>query len=374
MTNVAERYNPNGLNLRTMEQKNRETQIDERILELHKQALVIDSHNDAIVAHIRRGNVSIADENVQNPMDPVGTIAYLRGRVPPEEEAIGIQLNIPKMRQGGIDAAFFAVDVTRAWKNHLAYALDAFGWFNEEVTANADDLCIARKASDILEAKASGKLAAILVIENSEAVERSLNILRSLYLLGVRSIGLTHNLNTWASTGNDEEDMGGGLTRFGMALVKEMNRLGMLVDVSHISERGFWDVLEISDSPVIASHSNCKTLCRHSRNLSNEQLKALSVNGGVVGITFVPGFLTIDGWQKMPPLAQLLNHIAYAIDIAGIDHVGIGSDFDGGGDLLKDASEFIKIAEGLSERGYSDADIRKVLGENHLRVFEAACG
>ena len=180
-----------------MEQKNREIQLDKRVLELHKQALVIDSHNDAIVAHIRRGNVSLADENVQNPMDPVGTIAYLRGRVPPEEEAIGIQLNIPKMRQGGIDAAFFAVDVTRAWKNHLAYALDAFGWFNEEVAANADDLCIARNASDIREAKAAGKLAAVLVIENSEAVERSLNILRSLYLIGVRSIGLTHNLNTY---------------------------------------------------------------------------------------------------------------------------------------------------------------------------------
>ncbi|CAI8012198.1 Putative dipeptidase CPC735_014430 [Geodia barretti] len=164
--------------------------------------------------------------------------------------------------------------------------------------------------------------------------------------------------------------MGGGLTRFGMALVKEMNRLGMLVDVSHISERGFWDVLEISEHPVIASHSNCKTLCRHSRNLSNEQLKALAANGGVVGITFVPGFITVDGWKKMPPLVQLLNHIVYAIDIAGIDYVGIGSDFDGGGDLLKDASEFIKIAEGLSERGYSDDDIRKVLGENHLRVFE----
>ena len=357
-----------------MEKKNRQTQLDKRIAELHEQALVIDSHNDAIVAHIRRGNVSLADENIRNPIDPIGTIAYLRGPVPPEEKAIGIQLNIPKMRQGGIDAAFFAVDVTRAWKNHLAYALDAFGWFNEEVTTNADDICIVRKASDIREAKAAGKLAAVLVIENSEAVERSLNILRSLYLLGVRSIGLTHNPNTWASTGNDEEDMGGGLTRFGMALVKEMNRLGMLVDVSHISERGFWDVLEISEHPVIASHSNCKTLCRHSRNLSNEQLKALAANGGVVGITFVPGFITVDGWKKMPPLAQLLNHIAYAIDIAGIDHVGIGSDFDGGGDLLKDTSEFIKIAEGLSERGYSDDDIRKVLGENHLRVFEAACG
>ena len=357
-----------------MEKENEEMTLKTQISELHEQALVIDSHNDAIVAHIRRGNVSLTDENAQNATDPIGTIAYLRGPVPPEEEAIGIQLNIPKMRQGGIDAAFFAVDVTRAWKNHLAYALDAFGWFETEVTANANDLCIARKASDIREAKASGKLAAVLVIENSEAVERSLNILRSLHTLGVRSIGLTHNLNTWASTGNDEEDLGGGLTRFGMALVKEMNRLGMLVDVSHISERGFWDVLEISEHPVIASHSNCKTLCRHPRNLSNEQLKALAANEGVVGITFVPGFITVDGWTKMPPLAQLLNHFAYAIDIAGIDHVGIGSDFDGGGDLLKDASEFIKIAEGLSDRGYADEDIRKVLGENHLRVFEAACG
>ena len=167
-----------------MENKNRQPQLDKRIAELHEQALVIDSHNDAIVAHIRRGNVSLADENARNPMEPIGTIAYLRGAVPPEEKAIGIQLNIPKMRQGGIDAAFFAVDVTRAWKNHLAYALDAFGWFNEEVTANADDICIVRKASDIREAKAAGKLAAVLVIENSEAVERSLNILRSLYYAG----------------------------------------------------------------------------------------------------------------------------------------------------------------------------------------------
>lgn len=357
-----------------MEQKNSQTRSDTPISVLHEQSIVIDSHNDAIVAHIRRGNISLADEHCQNPTQPQGTIAYLRGPVPPAEEAIGIQLNIPKMRKGGIDAAFFAVDVTRAWKNHLAYAMDAFGWFDAEITANAADICIARQAKDIRKAKAAGKLAAILAIENSEAVERSLNVLRSLYLLGVRSIGLTHNPNTWASTGNDEEDSGGGLTKFGVALVKAMNELGMLVDVSHISERGFWDVLEISERPVIASHSNCQTLCRHSRNLTNEQLKALAANGGVIGITFVPGFITLNGWTKMPPLAQLLNHFAYAIDIAGIDHVGIGSDFDGGGDLLKDAGEFIKIAEGLSARGYSDADIRKVLGENHLRAFEAVCG
>lgn len=344
------------------------------IRDLHNQSLVIDSHNDAIVAHIRRGNISLANEQIAGSVEHIGTIAYLRGPVPPEEESIGIQLNIPKMRQGGVDAAFFAVDVTRAWKNHLAYALDAFGWFDAEIAANASDICIARTANDIRNAKANGQLAAVLVIENSEAVERSLNILHSLYLLGVRSIGLTHNPNTWASTGNDEGETGGGLTKFGVQLVKEMNRLGMLVDVSHISERGFWDVLDISQAPIIASHSNCKTLCNHPRNLTNEQLKVIAANGGVVGITFVPGFITKDGWHKSPPFAQLLNHFEYAIDIAGLDHVGIGSDFDGGGDLLKDATELPRITEGLSQRNYSDEAIQKVLGGNHLRVFEAACG
>lgn len=348
--------------------------ISTSTIDLHTQSLVIDSHNDAIVAHIRRGNISLADENTKNPTQHSGTIAYLRGPVPPEEDTIGIQLNIPKMRQGGIDVAFFAVDVTRAWKNHLSYALDAFGWFDAEIVENSSDICIVRKAADIQAAKANGKLAAVLAIENSEAVERSLNVLRSLYLLGVRSIGLTHNPNTWASTGNNEGETGGGLTKFGVQLVKEMNKLGMLVDVSHISERGFWDVLDISDTPIIASHSNCKILCNHSRNLTNEQLKAISVNGGVVGITFVPGFITEDGWKKNPPFAQLLNHIEYAIDVAGLEHVGIGSDFDGGGDLLKDATEFPKITEGLSERGYTDAAIQKVLGGNHLRVIEAAFG
>lgn len=344
------------------------------VTDLHSESLVIDSHNDAIVAHIRRGNLSLADENVKNPNQNDGTILYLRGRISTANDEVGIQLNIPKMQEGGIDVAFFAVDVTRAWKNHLSYALDAFGWFDAEVEANSSDIRIVLKAADIHAARAEGKIGAILAIENSEGIERSLNILRSLYQLGVRSIGLTHNPNTWVSTGNDEGETGGGLTKFGVQLVSEMNRLGMLVDVSHISERGFWDVLDVTDKPVIASHSNCKTLCNHPRNLSNEQLKALSANGGVVGITFVTGFLTDGGWRKPPPFEQLLNHIEYAIDVAGIDHVGIGSDFDGGGEHLKDATEYPKITEGLSERGYSEVDIKKVIGENHLRIFEAACG
>jgi membrane dipeptidase len=249
---------------------------------LHKDALVIDCHNDAIVSHILRGNLSISGESLPDRVRHRGTVAHLR------DQRIGtarpVQINLPKMRQGGIDAAFFAVDVTSAWKNHLGFALDAFGFFDAEVDANSDDIVIAKSAEEIRRAKAEDKLAAILVVENSEVLERSLNVLRMLFRLGVRSIGLTHNPSTWAAAGNAEERSGGGLTNFGVQLVREMNDLGMLVDVSHIGERGFWDVLQVSESPVIASHSNCKRLCDHPRNLSDEQIEGLAKNGGVMAI------------------------------------------------------------------------------------------
>ena len=198
-------------------------------------------------------------------------------------------------------------------------------------------------------AKAAGKLAAILVIENSDGVERSLNILKSLHHLGVRSIGLTHDPTSWAAAGNAETDSGGGLTRFGVQLVKEMNRLGMLVDVSHISEHGFWNVLEIAERPVIASHSNCKALCGHPRNLTDEQIKRIAQNGGVIGATFVTWFIDDDA----PSFSRYIDHIDHIVNLVGDDHVGIGSDFDGGGEQLRDATEFPKITEALLERGYS---------------------
>ena len=335
---------------------------------LHQNALVIDSHNDTIVSHIRRGYLSISGHRTPKHQQYYeGTVAYLRG--PLKSEAV-IQINLPKMCEGGIDAAFFAVDVTRAWKNHLAYALDAFGFFEAEVAAHSDQIIIAKSAEDIRQAKADGKLAAILVIENSEGVERSLNILRMLHRIGVRSIGLTHNPNTWAAAGNAEEQSGGGLTQFGVQLVKEMNRLGMLVDVSHISERGFWDVLEVTERPVIASHSNSKAMCDHPRNLSDTQIKRMAENRGVIGVTFVPSFID----SNTPTLSRLLEHIDHIVNLVGVDHVGIGSDFDGGGDLLVDATAFPQITEGLLERGYSEAAVRQILGENHLRLLTEACG
>jgi membrane dipeptidase len=343
------------------------------IQKLHQEALVIDSHNDTIVSHIRRGNLSVTGREAPHLAGLEGTVRFLRGPLETEAYAWHGQINLPKMRAGGIDAAFFAVDVTRAWKNNLAYALDALGFFDADLSTCGEEMVVARSAADVEAAKAAGRLAAILVVENSDAVEGSLNVLRMLYHLGVRSLGITHNLSTWAAAGNAEARCGGGLTRFGVRLVEAMNQLGMLVDVSHISERGFYDVLESSSRPVIASHSCCAALCSHPRNLTDDQLRALAQSGGVIGITFVPGFVDADWtparWPDRPSLDQLLDHIDHAVEIAGADHVGIGSDFDGGGSVLGDATEFPRITGGLVERGYPEAAIRKILGGNHLRVL-----
>jgi membrane dipeptidase len=343
---------------------------DRDFMTLHRDSLVIDSHNDTIVTHIRRGNLGLDGNPTKDRDRRSGTVAYLRGMLDAADRQEEAQIDFPKMRAGGVDAAFFAVDVTRAWKNHLTYALDALGYFEEEVERLAGEALIARSAADISKAKGEGKLAAILVVENSDGLEGSLNVLRMLHRVGVRSIGLTHNPRSWAADGNAEDRNGSGLTAFGVRLVEEMNRLGMLVDVSHINERGFWDVMEVTRRPVIASHSDCKAVCDHPRNLDDKQIVALANNGGVMGVTFVPGFID----AKAPTLERLLDHIDYAVQVAGADHVGIGSDFDGGGTALKDATAFPRITEGLLKRGYSEGDVKKILGENHLRVLKAAIG
>ena len=347
---------------------------------LHRDALVIDSHNDSIVSHIRRGNLSLSGQEKPQLKEREGTVAYLRGPLEREAYAWSEQLDFPKMRAGGIDAAFFAVDVTRAWKNHLAYAMDAFGFFDADIAEHHEEVVTVRGAEDLPRAKADGKLAALLVIENSDALEASLNVLWAFHRLGVRSITLTHNPSSWAAAGNGEAKCGGGLTDFGVRLVREMNRLRMLVDVSHISPRGFWDTLETSSQPVIASHSCCSARCDHPRNLTDEQLGALAQAGGVVGITFVESFLRQNwdystmGLSSSESFAALIEHLDHAVEVAGIDHVGIGSDFDGGGSALGSALDFPRITQALLERGYAPDDVRKILGENHLRLLRATIG
>ena len=334
---------------------------------LHEEALVIDAHNDSIIALIRRGNLRLDGVQRSDYAEREGTVAYLRQYIRPLGE--GIQLDIGKMRQGGLNAAFFAVDCTRPWGNHLLYLMDALGYFFREVEEFGTDILIAHSASDIERAHAENRLAAILAVENSDALEKSPHVLPLLHRLGVRAMTLTHSNRSWAGDGCEVEG-GSGLTGFGRRLVEQLNQLGIVVDVSHLNEPGFWDVVKMTDAPFMATHSCCRALCEHPRNLRDEQLKALAEKGGVVGITFVPFFVS----STEATLADLLDHIQHAVSVAGIDHVGLGSDFDGGGDLLTDATQLPEITAGLAGRNYTEPDIRKILGGNQLRLLRQIIG
>ncbi len=334
---------------------------------LHEEALVVDAHNDSIIALIRGGNLDLYGQQLPDYPDREGAVAYLRQYLRPLGQAN--QLDITKMRQGGLNAAFFAVDCTRPRGNHLLYLMDALGYFIEEVERCNGDILIARAAADIEQAQRENKLAAVLAVENSDALEKSLHVLPLLHQLGVRAMTLTHSTRSWAGDGCEVEG-GSGLTGFGRRLLERLNALGIVVDLSHLNERGFWDVVKMSDIPFMATHSCCRALCDHPRNLHDEQLAALAEKGGVVGITFVPFFIAVQN----PTLSDLLDHLDHAVSVAGIDHVGLGSDFDGGGDLVADATQLPEITVGLAARGYCEIDIRKILGGNQLRLLKQVIG
>lgn len=334
-------------------------------LELHRDALVIDSHNDSIVAGVSSGSGlgGAPPSHAGN-----GTIAQLRGALHGPPKGGRTQLDLQRVREGGIDAAFFAICVTKAWNNHVAYALDGFGILMAEI-ANDDHFLIARTAAEITWAKENGAVSAILALEDSNGLERSLNILAALYAIGLRSVGITHNPVSWAAAGA-QEPASGGLTSHGVALVHELNRLGILVDVSHLNDAGFWDVVAETEQPLIASHSNCRALCSHPRNLDDRQMEAVAATGGLVSITFVPQFVS----PTEPNLEHLLNHVDHALKVAGPEHVGLGSDFDGGGTVIPHAGEYPCLTAGMVSRGHGEGVIRAVLGMNYLRVFRAVCG
>ncbi|NLT41388.1 MAG: membrane dipeptidase [Anaerolineae bacterium] len=337
--------------------------------ELHRDALVVDSHNDTIVAHVRRGHLSLNGGDSYADRHP-GTIAFARSLEEPRSGASPMQIDYPLMRTGGIDTGFFAIDVTLARGSHLAYAMDGFGFLLHDRDQSGAEVTIIRRAADVLAAKEAGRPGLLLAIEHADGTERSLNVLRALYEMGVRSIGLTHNVSSCAADGNAEARDGVGLTHFGRALVEEMNRLGMLVDLAHVSPSAFFSALEISRRPVIFSHGNARALCDHPRNLTDAQLRALADNGGVIGLSFVPFFVD----SERPTLERFLDHVDHVAQVAGVDTIGLGSDFDGGGTLLEDATHLPLVTRGLLERGYSEGDVRKILGENTFRVLQDTIG
>ncbi len=322
--------------------------------ELHRRSIVIDAHCDtALLA--AEGNYDLAERHDTRHLD------------------------FPRMREGGVTAQIFAVFVEQ---RHLPAqatrrALQVIDAVYRQVESSQGSARLVTRAADIEAAKADGALGVILGLEGAEALEGDLGVLRTFHRLGVRNIGLTWNFRNQAADGVAEERTGGGLTTFGVALVEEMNRLGIVVDIAHLSPAGVEDVLTISQAPIIASHANARAVCDHRRNLTDAQLEKIARNGGVVGVTFVPPF--VDGADGGATLQRVLDHVDHMVRVMGDDHVGLGSDFDGffgeeGTAGLEDVSRMPAITAGLLERGYSEDSVQKILGGNFLRVFRQVMG
>jgi len=283
-------------------------------------------------------------------------------------------IDIPRALEGGITLQFFAACSGNRPEPLVNWGFKVFDAFYNELAVNSDSLMLATCVADIERAKREGKLAGLLALEGGDLIGGDLAILRMYYRLGVRAMSLAHfRKNDIAESVTDMPD-GTGLTDFGVEVVREMNRLGMLCDVAHLSPAGFYHLLEITDKPIIDSHANAKALSDHVRNLDDDQLKALAQNGGVIGVSFVPAFIG----KEEPSLQRLLDHIEYIVKVAGIEHVGLGSDFDGFSgkrpEGLEDVTRVPNITEGLIERGYSEEDVKKVLGGNFLRIFREVIG
>lgn len=282
-------------------------------------------------------------------------------------------LDLPRMVEGGLDGAFFAVYVSRTYgegDEATDRALAMIDAIDRQVGA-LDGAEIARTAADVRRIAREGKRAVLLGLEGGHALQGDVNVLRHLSANGVRYVTLTHtNTNSWADASTDAPRWD-GLNSLGRDLVHEMNRLGVLVDLSHVSDAAFADAVAASEAPVILSHSSCRALHEHARNVTDDMLRQLAAADGVIMINFYDVYL---GSGRVTT-ETALDHIEHAVEVAGIDHVGLGSDFDGVPSLpagLEDVTRLPWITYGLLKRGHSEDDVRKILGGNTLRVLEAA--
>jgi len=390
----AQRATQSPLIRATSTRSTRNEALWQRALAIHRRAIVIDTHNDITT--------------------PMTNDDFDLGGAPP----IPYRTNIERMKKGGLTAEFFSLYVRPWYVTHGGAArrtLDMIDSVYRAVERHPRDLIFATSAADIRRAKAQNKIACLMGIEGGHAIENSLPTLREFYRLGVRYMTLTwNNANDWADS--NRESKHNGLTDFGKEVVREMNRLGMLVDVSHVGDKTMSDVLDISRAPIIASHSSARALSNVPRNIPDDLLKRIAKNGGVVQVNFYSVFVDaatvapqnaernqrlkaqqdaldekykddperlseegdkLEAANPLPPLpiSKLIDHIDHIVKVAGIDHVGIGADFDGANDMpegARDVSMLPNITYELLKRGYSEQDIRKILGENFLRVFAQA--
>jgi membrane dipeptidase len=335
------------------------TVTDAMVREITKSAILIDTHNDVTSRTVEGFDISRADKDGHT--------------------------DVPRLRAGGVGAVFFAAYVAAEYENTHSSANRALNMIDtvrhDIVAAHPNDFVLATSAAEIEAAHKQGKIAALIGIEGGHAIENSPRLLRDFYALGVRYMTLTHtNTNGWADSSGDLDDKtvkrNNGLNDLGHQVVAEMNRLGMIIDISHVADKTFWDVIEVSKAPPFASHSSCRALANVPRNMTDEMITALGKKGGVIQINFNCGFLSVKpaGEKPSATLADVVNHIDHAVKLAGIDHVGIGSDFDGVPCTptgLDDVSKFPNLTRALLEKGYKADDIKKIYGGNTLRLMRA---
>ena len=367
--------------------------ISERARKLHFSSIVLDTHDDTTQRFFSK-NYELGKRNPDGHVD------------------------IPRMREGGMNAIFFSIWIDGRIMGAPAVqkALDQIDAVHENVIKYSKDMAFCRTAEEVRRAHEQGKIAALIGVEGGHMIGNDIRVLRMFGDLGVRYMTLTHFYNDeWAdsSTAKPEHN---GLTSFGKDVVREMNRQGIMVDISHVSDKTFYDALDVSKAPLIASHSSCRALCNHVRDMSDDMIKALAAKGGVIQINYEKSFIdqaykdalekltggvvnmidqlkkecgddddclskkmaelekTATAEGKLPHVSweRIIDHIDHAVKLVGADHVGLGSDFDGADmpDGMEDCSHLPKITEALMRKGYSDDDIRKILGLNLLRVME----
>ncbi|WP_392486890.1 dipeptidase [Haloimpatiens sp. FM7315] len=282
-----------------------------------------------------------------------------------------LQVDLNKLKKAQSMAQFFAcfVDLQRD-KNPLERALDMIDKFYEKIGENIGNIDIARNYDEIINNNNEGKISGVLTIEGGEALKGKISNLRNFYKLGVRLVTLTWNYqNEIGYPGCVSEFKNKGLTEFGKELVCEMNRLGMIVDVSHLSDAGFYDVIKYSSKPIMASHSNSREIQNHSRNLTDDMIKALAENGGVMGLNFCNAFLSS---KKIGSVGDMAKHIKHIVNVGGIDIMAVGTDFDGINNPpeIEDIGGIYKLYEELRKQGFSEEDIDKIFYKNALRVIK----
>jgi len=335
-----------------------------RAARIHKAAIVVDTHIDTTMM-----------------LGKPGWDFMVRHQPEPGENHV----DLPRLREGGLDAAFFSIYMpgTVTGPEAVKQSLILIDRVRTLAGQHPNEIVLATTAADVRAARKAGRFAALMGMEGGHMIDDSLAVLRDYQRLGVRYMTLSHSVNTNWSDSSGDKPAHNGLTDFGKDVVREMNRLGMMVDISHVSDKTFWDALETSKAPLVASHSSIRAISGHPRNMTDDMIRALGGKGGVIMINYSVGFLSNERYEaqeKNPPPAELprvswekiVDHIDHAVKLVGATHVGLGSDFDGTTvpDGMEDVSKLPKITAALLAKGYAEQDVKNILGENILRLLE----